>query len=321
MLDKLKFSGQPLELDSELLGIVAVVLALVTLSSAAILIELSEAEIGPNATIFNRLWIATLVFWWWQSIQKTETFQSEKAQGKIKRSPQTNREWWLLILVAAASTGSVSCWAWSLTQTTVTNSTVLRNLTPLFTSLGSWVLLKQKFERKFLLGMFLAIIGAVTIGWDDFQIAGDRFWGDLLALLSAFLYAVYLLVSEKLRIEFNTVTILLWRCAIGTLLILPIVLLTEESLFPNSWQGWLIVISLAVICQGIGQGLLIYSLNQFSSSFLAVFLLLQPVLTALLAWLIFEETLNLINGLAFVLVLAGIYATKFGQSENKLKSD
>jgi drug/metabolite transporter (DMT)-like permease len=161
----------------------------------------------------------------------------------------------------------------------------------------------------------------VTIGWDDFQIAGDRFWGDLLALLSAFLYAVYLLVSEKLRIEFNTVTILLWRCAIGTLLILPIVLLTEESLFPNSWQGWLIVISLAVICQGIGQGLLIYSLNQFSSSFLAVFLLLQPVLTALLAWLIFEETLNLINGLAFVLVLAGIYATKFGQSENKLKSD
>jgi drug/metabolite transporter (DMT)-like permease len=295
---------------------IALVMALTALSFTAILIKLSIIEISPSATIFHRLWIATLVLWLWESINKISP-ESRKLV-EIKISPNIYQQSGLLILMAVTSTASVACWAWSLSQTSVANSTVLRNLTPLFTSIVGWLFLNCKFERQFILGMIVALLGAIAIGWDDLQIGTESLWGDGIALLSAFLYAIYLLAVEHLRNSLNTTTILLWRCTLGTCLIFPVILFTEEALFPHSRQGWLIVILLAVVCQVIGQGLLVYCLKQFSSGFIAIFLLLQPVVTAILAWGIFAESLTFLNGLAFCLILGGIYIAQSSDSEIKI---
>ena len=297
-------------------GNIALITALITLSFTAILIKLSITEISPNATIFHRLWIASLALWLWETISQAKPLEMDIPVAEVKRDRHQKSV--LLILIAFVSTASVACWAWSLTQTTVANSTVLRNLTPLFTSLGGWLFLNIKFNRQFLLGMMLALLGAIAIGWDDFQLGSDSLWGDSVALLSALLYAVYLLGVEHLRTSFNTTTILLWRCVLGAVFIFPVILFTEEALFPHSGRGWLIVILLAIVCQVIGQGLLVYCLKQFSSGLIAIFLLLQPVLTALLAWSIFAESLTLFNGLAFFLVLGGIYLAQ--SSDLKVKT-
>jgi drug/metabolite transporter (DMT)-like permease len=295
---------------------IALVIALTALSFTAILIKLSITEISPSATIFHRLWIATLVLWFWEGINDRRS--EAKKLAEIEVSPHIDRQLGLLLLMAVASTASVVCWAWSLSQTSVANSTVLRNLTPLFTSIGGWLFLNFKFERQFILGMIVALLGAIAIGWDDLQIGTESFWGDGIALLSAFLYAIYLLVVEHLRNSLNTTTILLWRCTLGTCLIFPVILFAEEALFPHSSQGWLILVLLAIVCQVIGQGLLVYCLKQFSSGFIAIFLLLQPVVTAILAWGIFAESLTLVNGLAFCLILGGIYIAQSSDSKNKI---
>jgi drug/metabolite transporter (DMT)-like permease len=88
------------------------------------------------------------------------------------------------------------------------------------------------------------------------------------------------------------------------------VLLAGDRVFPYSWQGWLAVIALAVICQAFGQGLLIHSLGRLSSGFVALFLLLEPAIAAIIAWLLFSERLSLLNWLAFSVVLVGIYLAK-----------
>jgi drug/metabolite transporter (DMT)-like permease len=283
-------------------------LALVAVSFAAIFIRLSEQEIGPSATVFNRLWIATVVFIFWDMIKyNIESNNSNNSNITPKKHKFTIKDRWLLLLVGAVSSASVVCWAWSLTETSVANSTVLRNLTPLFTSLGGWLLLNQRFDRRFLTGMSVAIMGAAAISWDDLTISLDNFFGDSLALLSAAFYGTNLLILEHLRNRFPATTILLWRCLIGAVLLLPFVLITERQLFPYSWQGWLVVIGLGVVCQAFGQGLLVYSLKQLSSGFVAVFLLLEPLITACLAWLIFAEKLSFFNSIAFLLVLIGIY--------------
>ena len=300
-----------------MIGIISIFLALFALSFTAIFLKLSEAEISPNAIIFNRLWIATLILGLSQKIGKSGQSKADYSNQKAAEdslSTYTKRERWLLLLVAVSSTASVVLWAWSLTQTSVANSTVLRNLTPLFTSLCGWLVLKQKFDRQFCWGMLIAIIGAIVIGLDDWQLSGEGFWGDAIALLSALLYAIYLVASEQLRLHRSTTNILFWRCAFGALLVFPVALLTEEYIFPISWSGWLLVIALAVVCQVCGQGLLIYSLNQFSASFVSLFLLLIPINTAILAWLIFAESLSCLNGIAFVLVLLGIYLAQSSQS-------
>lgn len=300
---------------------IALVVALTALSFTAILIKLSVIEISPNATIFHRLWIATIALWLWESLNNRQ-LSNQTAEIEIlpNNQPNTYRQSGLLVLMAIALTASVACWAWSLTQTSVANSTVLRNLTPLFTSIGGWLFLNLKFDRQFLTGMILALLGAIVIGWDDLQV-GTEIWGDSVALLSACLYAIYLLIVEYLRNSLNTTTILLWRCTLGTFLAFPLIFLTEEAFLPHSPTGWLIVILLALVCQLVGQGLLIYCLKQFSSGFIAIFLLLQPVVATVLAWGIFAESLSLLNALAFCFVLGGIFIAQSSDSSgSKIKT-
>ncbi|WP_377475229.1 MAG: DMT family transporter [Microcoleus anatoxicus] len=305
----------PTDTQGKFWAIVSLSAALLAVSFAAIFIRLSEGEISANATVFNRLWIATLVFAVWNGVGEARRRISDaEPQG---RSNYTIRDLMLLIAVGIVSSASLGFWAWSLTRTNVANSTVLRNLTPLFTTLGGWLLLGRRFDRRFLIGMAVALAGAIAIGFDDLQTAGENFTGDLAALLSAMFYAGNLLIAEHLRTKFPATTILMWRCFIGSLLILPLVLLAGDRIFPYSWQGWLAVIALAVICQAFGQGLLIHSLGRLSSGFVALFLLLEPVITAILAWILFTENLSLFNWLAFFVVLAGIYIAKSSDSAEK----
>lgn len=289
---------------------IVLIIALVSLSFTAILIKISTAQISPNATIFHRLWIATLVLGLWEiidSFRQTKITDSTSGKKQLGIKQLTAKQLGLICLVAFTSTASVVCWAWSLTQTNVANSTILRNFTPLFTSLGSWLFFSIKFKPQFLVGMAIALLGIVSIGWNDLQIGGEHLWGDALAISSAFLYAVYLLTVEQLQTLLDTRTILMWRCALGAMLIAPLVIFSPENIIPQTKEGWLTLILLAVVCQIVGQGLLIVSLKQFSSGLIAVLLLLQPGLTALLAWGFFEEKVSLFNAIAFFFVIAGIY--------------
>lgn len=285
---------------------IALGISLVALASAAILIRLGLNSMSPNATIFHRLWIATIALW------LIESCNPKKPQQICKEKPLP-WERGLLVVVAIASTASVMCWAWSLTQTSVANSTVLRNLTPLFVALGGWLWYGKLIEPRCAMGMAVATVGAIAIGCDDLQVGWEHIWGDGIALLSAMLYAVYLMAIERLTARYSSQEILLWRCGLGFVLMLPL-MINEASFFPNSAQEWLVVIALALICQVLGQGLLIYSCKQFSASFVAFFLLLQPAIAAILAWVIFAESLSSIDVIAFALVMSGIYLAQSGST-------
>lgn len=308
--------------SARLLPLLTLTVALLAVSCAAIFIRFAERELTANALVFNRLAIATLAFGALNAVQEWR-HRNEDAENFSLIAPSSPRytlgDGLRLVAVAAVSSASVVFWAESLTETSVANSTLLRNLTPLFTSLGGWLLLGQRFDRRFLLGTAIAVGGAIAIGFEDVQLGRTHLIGDGLALLSALFYGANLLLVEGLRSRFDTVSILLWRCGVGALLMLPLAWGTGAVL-PQTWQGWLSVAALAIVCQVLGQGLLVYSLKQFSSGFVAVFLLLEPLLTAVLAWAIFAEALDWTNALAFAIVLLGIYLARSSQSASRANS-
>lgn len=286
-------------------AIAALVFALVSIASSAIFIRFSEQEITPSATAFNRFWITTVILGLWNGLSSLRHRRSP--DKPIPQEPYSGWVWGGLLAVAIFFTADLTLWAWSLTQTSVANSTLLANLTPLFTTLGAWLVWRTHFDSRFLTGMLIAIGGAIAIGLEDFSYASGKLEGDIAALLAAIFFGVYLLVLEKLQTRLNVTSIVFWSSAIGTVLTLPLVLASEERIFPCSWQGWMAVISLALICQVLGQGLLVYSLNQLSCEFVALFLLLDPVLATIGAGAFFSERLGLSNWLAFAVVLLGMY--------------
>ncbi len=311
--DKCSGMNRPVLMKKELseketlVAIASLLIAILAISFAAILIKLSESEISPNATVFNRLWIAALVFGLWNGI--SAIFIDHKPdQYEAHISPNTIQVSGLLVLLGVTYAAFQDTWAWSITQTSVAISTVLHNLTPVFTSLGAWLIFSQRFDRRFWFGMVLALGGVAAIGLEDYwQIATGKIEGDFAALISAIFYGGYILILEQLRSKLNPTIILMWSSLIGAVIVLPILLITQDKLFPYFWQGWLAVICLGIICHVVGHGLIAYSLYQLSASFVAVFLLLDPVLTAIEAWIIFSERLSLLSWTGFYIILFGIY--------------
>jgi len=298
------------------IGLISLFLAIFALSFAAIFIRLSERELGPVATIFNRFWVATAILGLGNLFNTLRERHSH--DSPLQKQHYTSSDLVLLLAMSVFFSSTLISWAWSLTQTTVANSNLLHNITPLFTTVIGWLFLSQSFDGRFLIGMVVAISGSILIGLGDLHIGSDNFTGDSLAILSAVFSAANLLTVEKLRAKFSATTILLWCSFVGTVLTFPIVLLTEDVLFPSSWAGWLAIIAQALVCQIVGQSLQAYNLKGFSSGFVAVFLLVDPVITAILAWIIFSEELSPLNWLAFSVVLAGIYIAKPSQGADKV---
>ncbi|WP_299415653.1 DMT family transporter [Acaryochloris sp. IP29b_bin.148] len=293
---------------------VALIAAVGILSFSAIFTRLSEQELSASATIFNRFWIASLALGMWSGFHQ---FRQPSLEPTRPSPPLQGRDLLWFLCLGILIYGRAGSWAWSLTQTSVANSNLLHNMTPLFATLGGWLFLGHRFNRQFLMGMGLALTGVLAIGIGDFQVGTSSLVGDGAALLSAVFYAANFLVIERLRVKFSTSTIMLASCMVTGLLTLPIVLLGGNQLFPTSTTVWLAVIALGVISQGLGQGLLAYCLKQFTSGFVSVFMLLEPLITAILAWKIFSEQLNLLNWIAFFVVLMGLYLATISKGASK----
>ena len=293
-------------------AIASLVVGLLAYSSAPIFIRLSEGEISSNATVFDRVAIATVVLGLWKGLNVLlYRLDDQKPEA---REFDISRDFWLLPAMAIFYVALQVLWSWSLSQTTVAFSTVLLSLKPLFTCLFAWIVWNQSFDNKFLIGVIIAISGASAIGLSDLQVGMNKVEGDIAALLAGIFEAGYLLVVEKLRTKLTATTITLWCCFLGTLFSLPICLLTEDRLFPYSVSGWVFVISLTIVCQVLGQVLIADSLKKFSSAFIALVLLLESILAGLAAWGIFGERLSLFDWIALLIILLGLYLALSSQS-------
>ncbi|MBD2563010.1 MULTISPECIES: DMT family transporter [Nostoc] len=291
---------------SKILPIITVITALLALSATAILIKIAVREMSAAATFFNRLWIATIIFGLWSGINQART-QITDDEPVLRQQSYPIKDIAFLIAVGLVHVLGRLSWTWSLTQTGAANANALGSLNPLFTTLGGWLFFNQIFGRKFIIGLILAMIGAIAVGFEDLLRSNNNFTGDAVALISSIFYAANFLLIEQIRNKFSIITILMWRCVIATSLMLPVVLIFEKQVFPVSLSGWLVVFALGAICEALGHGLIVYSLKTFSSGFLSLLLLLNPVIVAILAWILFSENLSVFNFLGLGLILGGIY--------------
>ena len=283
------------------------------LSCSAIFTRLSEQELTPLATIFDRFWIASVVLGLGSGIRSLRQSQSPDPNSTESISWL---DWGLLLMLAIAISARAGSWAWSLTQTSVANSNLLHNMTPVFATLGCWIFLGHSFDRKYLLGLVLAISGVIAIGVQDLSLTSDSFYGDMAALMSSVFYAINFLIIEKLRSKMSTTAIMTWSCVFVSLILLPGVLLTGDSVLPISGSVWAAILCLGVLSQVLGQGILAFVLNRMKSGHVSLFLLLEPIITALLAWMIFGENLSPSNWFAFIVVLAGLYLSNTSEDLN-----
>jgi drug/metabolite transporter (DMT)-like permease len=269
---------------------------------APILVRLSQ--VGPLTTAFWRLLLAVPVLWAWQH------GQSERP-GAVSR-PSSPAAYGHFIIAGLFFAGDLSLWHLSVAYTTVANATLLVNFAPVFVTLGAWLLFGRRVGLVFVVGMAAALAGAAILVGASFNVSAQNFLGDALALVAAVFYAGYFLWVKRLRNTFSTVTIMAWNSIVMTVALWPAALLSGEQFWPASWQGWLVLLVLAVVIHIGGQGIIAYALAHLPAAFSSVTLLVQPVVATLAAWLLLSEALTPLQAAGAMVVLVGIFVARRG---------
>jgi drug/metabolite transporter (DMT)-like permease len=283
------------------LPLVQLALAILTISLTPVLFRLSE--INPTATAFYRSTLALPLVALWAAIERRRTPRGRDLS--VRR-----RDGVLLAAAGLLFAGNIINYAWAVHLTSVANASLLSNSSPIFVSLGSFLVFHERFSRGFIAAMLAAIVGLVILAGDKFALGSEDLFGDGLGLLSALFFAAYLVIVGRLRLRVGSATIMLWTGIFTALALLAAVLATGQSFLPATWRGWAVLLALAVLSYTLGQGLLTVALARLSATFSAVALLCLPVSAALLGWALLGEALSLNQGIGGVIILASILAAR-----------
>jgi len=285
---------------SQRAALIALLVGALSIAFAPIFVRLSE--VGPVSTAFWRVAFAAPVLALWMAAEP---------KGRSRR-PSSVRDYARLSLVGLFFAGDLAVWHWSIQYTSVANATLLANFAPIFVAPVAWFLFKERFTGRFVAGMLLALAGALILMGQSLRLSADHLFGDALGLLTAAFYGGYILSVGRLRAEFSTATIMTWSGVITAVALLPLVLISGESLAPPSLEGWAVLLGLALFSHAGGQSLIAYALAHLPASFSSVSLLLQPAAAAILAWMLLGEPLGALQAVGAAVILAGILMARRG---------
>ena len=241
--------------------------------------------------------------------------------ARIKTNPSL-KSWSIIFpLLAGVFTGcDLGLWTASLSYTTAANATLLGNTAPLWVALGAWLILKQKLSPAFWRGLGVTLLGAALIMGTDFILYPRFGVGDALAIFTGFFYGGYFLFTERSRIYFDPVSHI-WLAGVGASISLFIAnLLLQYPLTGYSTQSWLIFLSTAIVSQLIGYLSLAYALGHLPASVVSPTMILQPIVTTLLAIPLLGEIPTIWQGIGGAIALAGIYLVNQSHQRSQVKT-
>lgn len=197
-------------------------------------------------------------------------------------------------------------WHYGIVMTSVANATTLCNLTPVVVTAFAWVVWGQRPGRMFLFALALAMAGAFAMaaGADGGQ-GSNPLLGDLFSLSVALWYAGYFLAVQAARRTAGAMRVTLWATGLGLPLLLGAAVLLGEDLTPETAGGWAALVGLGVM-HVVGQGGVAWALGRLPASVTAVTILVQPVVAAILGYVLFAEAIGPLQGLGAAITLAGV---------------
>lgn len=208
-------------------------------------------------------------------------------------------------------------WTIGISGTSVANATLLNNVAPIWVALFTVLILRNKLPGKFWLGLLLTMGGATFILGFDLLTQNSNGAGNLWSLGSSVAYAAYFLVTQQARRKFQALPYLWIATMVSATLFLILNLILGNSFTGYNLTTCLVFLGAGVISQIGGHFSLSYALGQIPASIVSPTLILQPVLTALLAIPLAGESLSWIQILGGCAVLLGILLVNRSQSTSK----
>ena len=255
------------------------------------------AEVSPEtATVFRCLYglpILALVAW---------------AEGR-RYGPLPAPTVRLAAIAGVFFAGDLTFWHHAVDAVGAGLATVIGNLQVIVVGVVAWLFLGERPARRALLAIPIVLVGVVLIS----GLVGPGAYGAnprlgvVFGLITAVAYAGYLIVIRRGGRDGRRAAGPVAISTASTAIVAVIVGLALGDLDPiPSWpaHGWLALLGL--LSQSAGYLLISISLPRLPSLLVSIILLVQPVVTVILARFLLNETPSLIQVLGVVLVIGGI---------------
>jgi len=267
----------------------ALILANLALAAGPWMVRL--ADVGPVASAFWRLALAApfLAF-----------FALRQNRG------QPLPAWSLIGAVALGGlffAADLAAWHEGILRTRLANATLFGNMSSFLFVLYGFLVLRALPGRLQGFALGLAIVGAALLLGSSYELSPIHLTGDLLALVAAFFYALYLIMVDRARRTLAPWPVLAIATIAGALPLLLFALARGEAVMPGDWTP-LVLLSLG--SQLIGQGLLVYAMGHLKPLVVGLGLLTQPVAAAAIGWLAYGERLSAVDGAGALLICAAL---------------
>jgi len=200
-------------------------------------------------------------------------------------------------------------WIKSIQITKVAHAAICFALNPAFIALGAVFFLKEKINRGTIIGIFLGLIGIVTISLGDLSfndLTNQNFIGDLLSILAAISFAIYFLIGKTMRLNLDNRLVMSIVYLTGAVFSLILISLMELPLSGFTSKTWIALFILAIFQTILGHASIIYVLKFFKASFVSTFLLIEPLFAGIVAFFLFAEKITLAASIGYLLICLGI---------------
>jgi drug/metabolite transporter (DMT)-like permease len=301
--------------EARILLPVAIVVAIVAVSTASIFIRYAQRDV-PSLTIAAwRLVLATVL------LTPIALVRHHRRLAEL-----TPTERWLAALSGLFLAIHFASWITSLEYTTVASSVVLVSTGPLWVALASPIFLGEHPTRLTYAGLGLAIAGGATIAlgeactWSGAvhcpnlqeTLHGRAMYGNILALVGAWAVSGYIIIGRRLRRALDLVPYVWLAYGFAAIALSIAMLLAKQKPFGFAPAAYLWLILLAVVPQLIGHSTYNWALGFLSAALVATLTLGEPVGSAILAYALLGERPGLATLVGGGLVLAGIYLAARG---------
>jgi drug/metabolite transporter (DMT)-like permease len=203
----------------------------------------------------------------------------------------------------------------SLTYTLASNASILISVAPFFTAIISHFFLKnEKLGAQFFIGFGVSIVGIIFIEYNGNFILKLNPIGDLLAFLSAVVWAIYCVLMTKIStFGYNPIQNTRKIFFYGLIFLAPVLPLFDFRLGLERFSS--IPNLLNILFLAIGASALCYLTWNFALGILgavktAVYIYLVPVISVFMAVLVLHERVTWLAFVGAILILAGLYLSE-----------
>ena len=212
------------------------------------------------------------------------------------------------------------CFFNGLAITSPVHAALIMSVNPIFVLIASYFILGIAITRRKILGIALGAIGATSLlllsSGSEISMSGDSLEGDILILINALSYGVYLVLVKPLMKKYKPLTVIAWVFLFGALVAVPFgigeVMEIQWSEFETShWQSVVFVV--------VGTTFLAYLLNiaalgMVEPTVVSIYIYLQPLIVtgvsiglAYMGYTHYSESLNLKTIIAASAIFIGVW--------------